>query len=103
LKDKLSRVEEELYQVRNQSNQDPLNYPIKLNNKLAALLGAVEGVEGRPTAQSSEVFRELSARLDQQLNWLTQIFTQDVPRFNNEWIRPARLEPIVVPAPRPVT
>jgi photosystem II stability/assembly factor-like uncharacterized protein len=103
LKDKLSRVEEELYQVRNQSNQDPLNYPIKLNNKLAALLGAVEGVEGRPTAQSFEVFRELSARLEQQLNWLNQIFTQDVPRLNNEWLRPARLEPITVPAPRPVT
>jgi photosystem II stability/assembly factor-like uncharacterized protein len=103
LKDKLSRVEEELYQVRNQSSQDPLNYPIKLNNKLAALLGAVEGVEGRPTAQSVEVFRELSARLDQQLNWLNTVFTQDVPRFNNDWIRPNNLQPIVVPAARPIT
>jgi photosystem II stability/assembly factor-like uncharacterized protein len=103
LLDKLSRVEEELYQVRNQSSQDPLNYPIKLNNKLAALLGAVEGVEGRPTAQSGEVFLELSARLDQQINWLNTIFTQDVPRFNNDWIRPNNLQPIVVPATRPIT
>ncbi|MGH7462197.1 MAG: glycosyl hydrolase, partial [Longimicrobiales bacterium] len=100
LKDKLSRVEEELYQVRNQSNQDPLNYPIKLNNKLAALLGAVEGVDGRPTAQSHEVMRELSARLDQQLNWLNTIFTVDVPRFNTEWLRGT--EPIRVPG-RPVS
>ena len=89
--------------MRNQSNQDPLNYPIKLNNKLAALLGAVEGVEGRPTAQSFEVFQELSARLEQQLNWLNTIFTVDVPAFNNEWIRPARLEPITVPPARPIT
>ena len=37
--DNLSVVEAEIYQVRNQSNQDPLNFPIKLNNKLAALLG----------------------------------------------------------------
>jgi photosystem II stability/assembly factor-like uncharacterized protein len=101
LKDKLSRVEEELYQVRNRSNQDPLNYPIKLNNKLAALLGAVEGVEGRPTAQSYEVFRELSARLDQQLTWLNQVFTQDVPKFNNDWLRGQ--QPIRVPAARPIT
>ena len=34
---RLSAVEEDLYQVRNQSGQDPLNFPIKLNNKIAAL------------------------------------------------------------------
>jgi photosystem II stability/assembly factor-like uncharacterized protein len=93
-KDKLSQVEEEIYQVRNRSNQDPLNYPIKLNNKIGALLGAVEGVEGRPTAQSYEVFNELSARLDQQLNWLEQIFARDLPAFNEQWIKWKGLEPI---------
>lgn len=93
-KDKLSAVEEEIYQVRNQSNQDPLNYPIKLNNKIAALMGAVEGVEGRPTAQSQEVFNELSARLDQQLNWLEQILARDLPAFNQQWIVPKGLKPI---------
>jgi hypothetical protein len=36
---KLTSVEEELYQTKNQSSQDPLNYPIRLNNKLAALTG----------------------------------------------------------------
>lgn len=35
-------VEEEIYQVRNERNQDPLNYPIRLHNKIGALLGAVE-------------------------------------------------------------
>ena len=103
LKEKLSKIEEELYQVRNQSSQDPLNYPIKLNNKLAALLGAVEGVEGRPTAQSYEVLKELSARLDQQLGWLTAIFNTDIAQFNERWLKPRNLDPIVVPAPRPVT
>ncbi len=93
-KDKLGAVEEEIYQVRNQSNQDPLNYPIKLNNKIAALMGAVEGVEGRPTAQSVEVFNELSARLDQQLNWLEQILTRDLAAFNEQWIRQWKLPPI---------
>jgi len=33
----LTAVEVEVYQVKNQSGQDPLNYPIKLNNKIAAL------------------------------------------------------------------
>ena len=97
LKQSLSAVEEELYQVRLQSNQDPLNYPIKLNNKLAALLGAVEGVEGRPTAQSYEVFRELSGRLDQQLQRLSQIISTEVPRFNEQQLKPRKLAPIPVP------
>jgi photosystem II stability/assembly factor-like uncharacterized protein len=93
-KDKLSKVEEEIYQVRLQSNQDPLNYPIKLNNKIGALMGAVEGVEGRPTAQSYEVFRELAARLNQQLNWLEQVLTRDLPAFNEQWIKQFNLPPI---------
>lgn len=94
LKDKLSKVEEEIYQVRLQSNQDPLNYPIKLNNKLAALMNAVEGVEGRPTAQSYEVFTELSARLDQQLAWLEDILERDVTAFNERWVQPRGLSAI---------
>ena len=42
LTDKLTDVEGEIYQYRNRSSQDPLNYPIRLNNKLAALQGIVE-------------------------------------------------------------
>jgi hypothetical protein len=91
LKEKLSKVEAEIYQVRNQSNQDPLNYPIKLNNKIAALLGVVEAVEGRPTAQSYEIFAELSARLDQQLAWLKDVLERDLVTFNQRWVQPRGL------------
>jgi len=41
LNQKMSAIEETLYQTKNQSNQDPLNYPIRLNNKLAALAGVI--------------------------------------------------------------
>ncbi|NIP80322.1 MAG: hypothetical protein GWM90_14295, partial [Gemmatimonadetes bacterium] len=54
LRASLNAVETEIYQVRNQSAQDPLNFPIKLNNRIAALLGVVQSAEGRPTAQSYE-------------------------------------------------
>lgn len=94
LKDKLSKVEEEIYQVRNQSNQDPLNFPIKLNDKLAGVLGAIESVPGRPTAQSYEVYAELSARLDQQIAWLNGILEQDIPSFNERWLKPRNIAPI---------
>ena len=43
LTQKLTAVEEELYQTKNRASEDPLNFPIKLNNKLAHVLGVVEG------------------------------------------------------------
>src|ERR1043165_9559823 len=63
---KLSAVEEEIYQVRNRSGQDPLNFPIKINNKIAALERVVETGDGKPIASSYVVFRELSDQLAAQ-------------------------------------
>jgi photosystem II stability/assembly factor-like uncharacterized protein len=80
---KLTAVEEEVYQVRNRSGQDPLNFPIKLNNKLAALERVVETGDGKPIASSYTVFKELSdqlaaqkARLDAALKDLAAINPQ---------------------------
>jgi uncharacterized protein (DUF3084 family) len=64
LESKLTGVEEDVYQVRNRSNQDPLNFPIKLNNQLAALARSIETGDAKPTDASYVVFKELSARLD---------------------------------------
>jgi photosystem II stability/assembly factor-like uncharacterized protein len=78
----LSAVEEEIYQVRNQSNQDPLNFPIKLNNKIAALMGVVEGGESRPTEQSYRVFEHLDSLLQQQLDRLEGVVSTDLAQLN---------------------
>ncbi|MBA2686518.1 MAG: hypothetical protein H0U64_00310 [Gemmatimonadaceae bacterium] len=64
---RLGAIEAEIYQVKNQSGQDPLNYPIRLNNKIAGLAGVVSGVDARPTDQSYAVFKILSAQLDSRL------------------------------------
>jgi len=79
---KLSAVEENLYQVRNRSGQDPLNFPIKLNNRIAALGRSVQTGEARPTAASYVVYRELSAELDVQLRQLDRLIGADVASFN---------------------
>jgi photosystem II stability/assembly factor-like uncharacterized protein len=65
--DRLTEIEGEIYQHRLRSSQDPLNYPIRLNNKLAALQGVVEAGDYRPTDQALAVFKELSAELDKHL------------------------------------
>jgi photosystem II stability/assembly factor-like uncharacterized protein len=91
--DRLGGVEGEIYQVRNRSNQDPLNYPIKLNNKIAALQSLVEGAESRPSDQSYEVFETLSSRLDDELEQMDLIILQDLARLN-ELLRELGLDPI---------
>ena len=82
LRRRLSAVEEEIYQVRNRSSQDPLNYPIKLNNRIAALAGVAASADARPTDQAVEVFGILSGLLQAQLDRLEQIVQTDVPAFN---------------------
>ena len=83
LLDKMRLIEEALYQTKNRSGQDPLNYPIRLNNKLAALLGVAGGGEYRPTAQSETVRRQLTDQIDGELDKLQKIMSNDLPDFNN--------------------
>src|SRR5207342_585679 len=93
LTDKLTDVEGEIYQYRNRSSQDPLNYPIRLNNKLAALQGIVDSGDAKPTDQSYAVFKDLSAQLERQLQRLVSLIKTDVPAFNKELAR-KKLAPV---------
>jgi hypothetical protein len=97
---KLTDVEGEIYQFRNQSNQDPLNFPIKLNNKVAALMGVVESGDGRPTEQAYVVFRELSAKLDAELTRLGDLVKTELPAFNR-LLTGRKLRPVVDQSPTP--
>ena len=92
---RVTEVEGEIYQYRNRSNQDPLNYPIRLNNKLAALQGIVESGDYKPTDQSHAVFKELSDKLDKQLQRLDGLVKDDLATFNQELAK-KRIEPVVV-------
>jgi photosystem II stability/assembly factor-like uncharacterized protein len=92
---KLTDVEEALYQTKNQSSQDPLNFPIRLNNKLAALLGVVARSETPPNDQSVEVYNELSGQIDAQLQKFSQIMKRDVPAFN-QMVKDQNIPAIVV-------
>ncbi|HLB54457.1 MAG TPA: glycosyl hydrolase [Gemmatimonadales bacterium] len=83
----LSAVEAEIYQVKNRSGQDPLNYPIKLNNQIAALAGVAGSGEARPTAQTIEVFRILSEQLDVQLKQLNELLGTRLAAVNAELSR----------------
>ncbi len=78
----ISAVEEDLYQVKNQSGQDPLNFPIKLNNRLASLRRSVENGDARPTNGAYKVFKELSQELDAHLTTLSKVMDKHQPKIN---------------------
>ncbi|HEY3287654.1 MAG TPA: glycosyl hydrolase [Gemmatimonadaceae bacterium] len=84
LKGKVTTVEGEIYQIKNQSSQDPLNYPIKLNNKIAALLGMAGSSPGRPPAQAMQVFKELNGKLDVQTKRMEKVYAEDLKGFNEQ-------------------
>ena len=83
---KTRRIEETLYQVKNQSNQDPLNFPIKLNNRLASLRRSVENGQARPTDAAYVVFDELKGALTQLLNQLDTLLSEDMNRLNDAFM-----------------
>jgi hypothetical protein len=89
----MSAAEEEIYQVRNRAGQDPLNYPIKLNNQIAGLAGVVGSAEAKPTKQSYEVFELLSAQLKVQLDRLRTALDGPLAAVNAELAR-LGLQPI---------
>lgn len=90
----IAAAEAEIYQVRNESGQDPLNFPIRLNNKIAALAGVVGSAEGKPTSQSYEVFQILSDSLAIQTRRLETAMSTTLPRINAELGR-LGLQPVV--------
>ncbi len=84
LNGKVTEVEGEIYQIKNQSSQDPLNYPIKLNNKIAALLGMAGSSPGRPPVQAMQVFKELNGKLDVQTKRMDKVYAEDLRAFNEQ-------------------
>jgi photosystem II stability/assembly factor-like uncharacterized protein len=99
LDEKMTAVEEALYQTKNRSRQDPLNFPVRLNDKLNALAGSVSIGDYRPTAQAVQIKQDLTAQIDAQLAKLREIWSTDLARFN-ELAREKGVAAVIVPEPR---
>lgn len=78
----LTNIEGHLYQYRNRSTKDPLNYPPQLNNKLGSLLVVVDTGDFRPTDASYEVFKHLQAELQEQLASFNFLLQHNLPALN---------------------
>ena len=83
LEGKLSGIEEELIQPRSSAPLDRVNYPTRLNVKIASLTSVVASADAVPTQQSYQVFQDISARIDSQLERLNEVNSTDLTAFNN--------------------
>ena len=80
----LDDVEDDIYQVKNQSGQDPLNFPIKVNNRLANLLRVVNSGDGAPISTAPELLEKYSAELAIHTGRLARVIASDLAAFNAE-------------------
>ena len=83
LETQLSNIEKELYQTKNRSGQDPLNFPIRLTNKLGHLNALVSMGDFAPTEQDIAVKNELTDKIKKQLDAFNIILNDEVKAFNS--------------------
>lgn len=98
LDQELVNVEQALYQTKNESPQDPLNYPIRLNNRLSGLVGVASAGDHRPTRQSIAVRNQLIQEIDDLLTKQKTVVDQGIRKFN-EAVRKASVPAIFTKLP----
>ena len=83
LKEKFSEIEKALYQTKNKSGQDPLNFPIRLTNKLGHLNALVRMGDFPPTEQDIAVKNVLTKQIDEQLSTFNNLIKNEIKAFND--------------------
>lgn len=78
----LTSIEEALYQTKSKSGQDVLNFPIRINDKLAGLYGVAASGQNAPSKQAKEAFTELAAQADVQMDKLKKVMSSDITTLN---------------------
>ena len=95
IKKSMTSIEETLYQTKAKSDEDVLNYPIRLNDQISGLYDYAASGNYAPTQQVKDAYAYLSEKADIELNKLKTIMEVDVPKFN-ELIREKKLPVIGV-------
>ena len=79
---KLSHIENNIHMTKNQSRQDPLNYGIRINNRIAFLLADSQRGDYPPTNQAKAFFKEITAELDREMEALEKLLNGSISRLN---------------------
>ena len=79
----MTAIEEALYQTKSKSSQDVLNFPIRLNDKLAGIFDVANSGNFAPSKQVLDVYNALASQIDDQIKKLETIKRRDIPAFND--------------------
>ncbi|MFM7356939.1 MAG: WD40/YVTN/BNR-like repeat-containing protein [Sediminibacterium sp.] len=82
IQQQLTAVEEALYQTKSKSGQDVLNFPIRINDKLAGLYGVAASGYNAPSKQAREAFAELAGQADMEMEKLKKLMTSELTSLN---------------------
>lgn len=93
----LTSIEEDLMQTNNESHQDPLNFPPRLDNQYAYLYGYVAGPDGPPTSAARTRFEDLNEQWEPIRTRLQRVLDTDVAQFNRE-VQSLETQPVFVPS-----
>ena len=83
-KKELTEIENTIHQTKNKSRQDPLNYGIKINNRLTFLMADQQRGDFPPTDQAEELRKEMSSDLDMILRKFIDMSTRELPSINDQ-------------------
>jgi photosystem II stability/assembly factor-like uncharacterized protein len=78
----ITAIEEALYQTKSKSGEDMLNFPIRLNDKLAGVYDVAGSGYQLPSKQAKEVYEELSTKINIELAKLQKIMKEEVSTLN---------------------
>lgn len=88
-------LEESLYQTKNRSNQDPLNFPVRLNNKLAYLNSISNKGDFPPTQSSYSIQTEMVSKINDNVFKWQDLLNKEVPALN-DLIKSKAIDPISI-------
>lgn len=81
---RMTEVEEILIQPRAHASEDALNFPVRLNNMIAALGSLVADGDAAPTSQDEAMFVELKGEAERALATWAEIERGDLARFEGK-------------------
>ena len=78
----LNQIENNIHMTKNQSRQDPLNYGIRINNRIAFLLADSQRGDYPPTDQAKAFFKDVLLELDEQIKALEKLLEVNISKLN---------------------
>ena len=96
LAEKLAAIEQKIYQTKNESLQDPLNFQPMLDNRIANLYGIVLSTDAKPTAVAHEHYQALKTELEGYQRELEGVLASELSAFNQA-VSGKDLTPVIVP------